>query len=99
MTRVEQSLQEGGLDDDKFDLFDEEGSAFKPQVSEITWIYYDLKLKRPEKDQHSLKIATSGEEGLSLKEGLLNLKASLTQDNESNLRVALVTFGHWELGY
>jgi len=30
MTRVEQSLVEGGLDDDKFDLFDEEGSAFKP---------------------------------------------------------------------
>lgn len=101
LNRVDEALTEGGPTDDKFDLFDEQGSDFMPQVTEITWIYYDVKLKKPERDQHTLKISSSeSEEGLTLKEGLESMIKVLNPDNDSKLlRVALVTFGHWEIGY
>ena len=53
---MEEALIKGGSTDDKFDLLDEQSSEFIPKVTEISWIYYDLNLKKPEKDQHTLKI-------------------------------------------
>ena len=70
-----------------------------PEVTEIVWIEYDLLQKRSGSEWQSREVGQRGPNKMPLPTALEEFNRFLIGFEDKGLRVGLVTFGHWELGY